>query len=367
MNRLVPFAVAAATLSAWLPAQTSVVIPAGFDNVDGNGLDPEPFGFNQITHIQYVDRALLGAVPNGAMLSQIAYRRDWAQTPTVATMQRISRGQPTPAIWEIWMQNYTGPVLNPPNLIVRTGWTAVMTPILVNFPDLPRGTGPTAPFDLAFVLDRPFLYGGGHLGILHAAYESTSPTFDYMVDAIVEPPTSGTTQLLSPTAAGCPVDQNRCNGFAPNPGGGNLEFWLYGSKPSAPAVAYLGSNTTSWMGAPLPLGLGFLGLGACSIYTDLLVPLPAPTNIAGTAAVQVPVPADPALCNNTLYGQWLVQDDRVNPAVNLATSDGLAFTLGPVVGVRAFPMSTVSAAQGLARGRAGYTRLGEGLVFRLTF
>jgi hypothetical protein len=262
---------------------------------------------------------------------------------------------------------YTGPVLNPSNLLAPVGWTNVMTPILVNFPDLPRGAGPTAPFDLQFPLDVPLAYTGASLGIRNRVYESAGNTFTYLFDAVASAVTAGNVQRISPTALGCPAGENRCEGYAPNPGGGNLEFYLYGGKPSSPAVAYFGTNTTTWLGATLPLSLAFFNLPGCSVYTDLVVPVPTFTNIAGVAAARAAVPADPALTSQRLYGQWLSQDDRVNPAVNLASSDGLGFTLGPVVGGLTVPMSIVSAAQNLALGRTGFTRLGEGLVFRLTF
>lgn len=369
MNSLAPSGIAVTLLCtlSFLPAQTSAVVPPANATVEGNSLDPEPFGFNQITHLHYVDRSLLAGVPAAASLNAIAYRRDWGSTAAIPTMQRIARGLPAPAIWEIWMLNYAGPVLNPSNVILRTGWTNVMTPILVNFPDLARGAGPTANFDLGFVLDVPFLYTGGALGVANLAYESDGTVFNYLVDAVVSDPTVGSVQPISPTALGCPAGENRCEGFAPNPGAGNLEFYLYGSKPASPAVAYLGTNTTSWLGTPLPMNLGFLGIGACSVYTDLAVPVPTSTNVAGVASTRIPVPPEPALASSTLYGQWLVQDDRVNPAVNLATSDGLAFTLGPTVGGYTIPMSIVSAAQALSRGRTGFIRRGEGPVFRLSW
>ena len=369
MTRLASLGLAITSLCA-LPvvsAQTSAVVPAANAAVDGNSLEQEPFGYDQITHMQYVDASLLGTVPPGAMLNQIAYRRDFSSTAALATMQRTGRTGPAPAIWEIWMINYTGPVLSPPNNIQRTGWTNVMTPALINFPDLPRGAGPTSPFDLTFVLDRPFAYSGGALGVAHLAYETSAVNYAYLVDTVMSTATIGQVARIGANTVGCPAGENRCEGVAPNPGAGSLEFYLFGGKPSSVAVAYLGTNTTSWLGATLPLSLSFLQLPTCSVYTDLVVPLPAPINVAGLASVRVPVPGESALVNATLYGQWVARDDRANPAVNLATSDGLAFTLGPTVGGYQVPMSIVSAANNLAIGRTGFVRPGEGLVFRLTW
>jgi hypothetical protein len=350
-----------------LLAQTSAVVPPANATAEGNSLDLEPFGFQQINHLQYVDRSLLTAVPAASSINQVAYRRDYA-TYTVTPMRRLIRNAPATAIWEVWMVNYTGPVLNPTNNIRRAGWTNVMTPILVNFPDLARGTGPTAPFDLQFMLDRPFLYSGGSLGIGHYAYETTGGTVTYLMDSVVSSVTTGSADRISPSSVGCPAGENRCEASAPNPGAGNLEFYLYGAKPLTLAAAYLGTNTTDWLGVPLPLNLGVVGLAPCNVYTDLAVAIAGvQTNIAGVAAARTPVPADEALISATLYGQWIVDDDRVNPAFPVATSDGMRFTLGPALGQFSIPMSIVSAGQFLANGATGFVRPGEGLVFRLSW
>jgi hypothetical protein len=365
MIRPALFGVVFTSLCAWSVGQTSAVIPAANATVEGDSLDPEPFAYNQATHMQYVDRSLLTAVPNGASLSRLAYRRDWGSSAQFATMSRLRSGAPAPVLWEIYMQNYVGPVLNPTNVIQRTGWTNVLTPILVSFPDLPRGAGPTANFDIAFTLDRPMIYTGGPLGIAHVVYEGNNNTFNYVADAVISPLSAGSVARISPTALGCPLDQNRCEGSAPNPGTGDVEFYLFGAKPSTLAVAYFGTNTTSWLGTPLPMGLGFLNLPSCSVYTDLVVPVPMVTSIAGIAGVRASVPGNPALASANIYGQWVAVDDRVNPAVNLATSDGLRFTLGPTAGGYTVPMSVVSAIANLALGRTGFVRRGEGLVFQL--
>lgn len=357
----VPLALACATLGA----QNSAVIPPAFATVEGDILEPEPFAYQQVAYRQYVDASLLQGVPNGALINSVSYRRDW-NLVTAATMSRTIRSQPATAIWEIWMVNHTGPVLSPPNSLTPfTGWTNVMTPLLINFPNLTRGPGPTANFDLTFALDRPFLYGGGSLGIAHYAYETTGGTTVYYMDAVSSPVSSGTVGRISPTAVGCPAGQNRAEGYAPNPGGGALEMYLYGGQPGVAAAAYLGASATSWFGLPLPVDLGVIGLTGCQVHTDLLVAFPATVDLAGVASMRLQVPASPDLVSSVLFGQWVARDDRVNPSVRIATSDGLRYTLGPDVGPYSIPMSVVSAVGNLAAGRVGFIRRGEGLVFKL--
>ena len=80
-------------------------------------------------------------------------------------------------------------------------------------------------------LDRPFAYTGGSLGIGHFAYESTKATLPYYMDAVATNPTTGSVQRISPNALGCPAGENRAEGFAPNPGGGSVEFFGSGGTP----------------------------------------------------------------------------------------------------------------------------------------
>lgn len=299
-----------------LVAQTTAVIPPGNATVEGNSLDFEPFGFQQINHLQYVDRSLLTAVPASSTITQLAYRRDYGSY-TVTPMQRLLRGTPATAIWEVWMVNYTGPVLNPTNNIRRAGWTNVMTPVLVNFPDLARGTGPTANFDLQFMLDRPFLYTGGSLGIGHYAYETTGGTVTYVMDAEVGANSTGSADRISATTLGCPAGENRCEAFAPNPGAGNLEFYLYGAKPNALATAYLGTNTSTWLGVPLPLDLAPLGAAGCELLVSVHAVLPL-FSWLGERSVTWAVPNQPALVGVHFYNQ----------AVTLGGWSGLVVTNG---------------------------------------
>jgi hypothetical protein len=363
-------ALAPVLLASLALAQGSAVIPAGYASVEGNLLTDEPFSYDQVSHVQYVHQSLLTAVPSNAVLTSLAYRRD--QGFMLDAVLRRARGtQGTTPVWEIRLRNYTGSVLQPDAAMPisqPTLWTAAMTARIVSFPDLPRSTNPTANFDVVLMFDRPFAYTGTSLGIHHFSYETNNVVYPtYLMDSVFTQPSIGSVALISPTSTGCPANENRCNGTAPNPGGGNLEVYLYDGKPNSAGACYLGTSSTSWNGFGLPMGLGFLGLPACSVYTDLTVAFPRAINSAGISSLSASVPGDPSLVSATIYSQWATLDDRVNPAFPVATSDGLALTFGPVLHGYAINMSTVSLAGNLARGQRGIVRPGEGLIFRLSW
>ena len=128
------------------------------------------------------------------------------------------------------------------------------------------------------------------------------------------------------------------------------------------AFACLGTSSTMWNGFSLPIDLAKLGLPGCRIFADLSVSFARQSSSTGTAELRVTVPPDGQLAGATLFGQWIVQDLRVNPNVAIAVSDGLRFTLGsepaPLV-------TSMSAAGTLANGGSGFVQLNHGLVVAL--
>lgn len=353
--------------------QGAAVIPPGAATRDGNSIDREPFGYDRVRHVQYVHRSLLGSVPTGRNLRAIAYRRDASYART-ATLRRVGRGAKVKPVWTVQLGNVpmTANVQNPPVTFPRqgqSGFTVVINGRTMDFPDLPPppASGP-APWTIKFPFDRPFVYQGAHLAVDHFVYESVNQGYSYYVDAVESSPGSGgRAGLISPTSLGCPRGQNRARGLAPNPGAGDLEFFLFGAVPRNRVFACLGAGTQSWGGLKLPYDLGAFGLVGCKIYTDWSVVVPTRATSAGTAEFRTPVPAMTTLLGASLFGQWVAVDHRVNPSFPFASSDGIRFTLGKQLGGESYNTSVVSGTGNVARGRVGYVQPGRGPVFQLSW
>src|SRR5690349_15063012 len=69
-----PFCLAG--LASPLLAQGSIVIPPGTAAVDGNSADVEPFGYDQVRHVQYVHQSMLVGLAPNTLIKELAYRRD---------------------------------------------------------------------------------------------------------------------------------------------------------------------------------------------------------------------------------------------------------------------------------------------------
>ena len=136
---------------------------------------------------------------------------------------------------------------------------------------------------------------------------------------------------IAPYGQACPGS----NGYAPlawsrggKPLPGNLQFQLVASRAPAGKVGFLaiGNSNRNFGVVPLPFDLAFLGATGCHLNTNIVLLNQALVGTGGVAAVNLPIPPDPALKGAALYGQYLLLDTQANPA-NLVTTDGVAITV----------------------------------------
>lgn len=375
---LAAIALAVLLLAAAPAAQSgSVVVPPAYATVEGNTLD-RSLGMDQIRHQQYVHTSLVSAALYKS-IKEIRYRRDGnvvlVNGNKVEPMSRKPARSTIPIpTWRVLMANEHLDVMKPgPNF--KTDTTTVWSGTLnigptpgpkVNMPDLALPASGLPPFDIRFPFSTPFAFRGPHMVVEHFCSASRNYTYHYYTDAVWSQPEGlGNVELISSTSLGCPSGQNRVHGWAPGPGGGSLELYLFGAPNSARCAAVFGVNTKTWNSSPLPANLSSMGLPSCNIYTDLSGWLFSQTNVAGFAELKVPVPNRSALAGLAFYNQWLVVDPRVSPTANFAVSDGVKVTLGTSVGSPIIPMAVLSGEGRYAERRAGFTSPGTGNVFQL--
>jgi dienelactone hydrolase len=140
-----------------------------------------------------------------------------------------------------------------------------------------------------------------------------------------------------PYGAGCTAAT--AVGFAPNPGAGRIQLFEVGVAPGVLPIAVLGTSSSSWGAVTLPLPLSGLGLPGCSLLTD-----PASTSwttpAGNVAEYTLAVPPSPALAGAQVFGQWWnAFDASISSSLPLTTSNGVAFTLGSVVGMPGFTIT----------------------------
>jgi hypothetical protein len=123
--------------------------------------------------------------------------------------------------------------------------------------------------------------------------------------------------------AGCPgsggiVPLLRTAG-GPATSAGSPAFAILFSKAlgGAPALLVLGTSFQSWIGTPLPLNLGMLGMPGCSLLVSADVLISTSTSGsgpgAGAASLPMPVPTSPSLAFTFVHLQGYVVDPGPTP------------------------------------------------------
>lgn len=99
-----------------------------------------------------------------------------------------------------------------------------------------------------------------------------------------------------------------------------------GSDPTHVPLRVVGVSNSSWNGAPLPLGLGLLGMPGCTLYTDL-VSVEVLGNNGGVADWSLAIPGGPSLTGVEIYAQGFVLVAGWN-AFGMVASNALRLQVG---------------------------------------
>ncbi|MEZ5987724.1 MAG: hypothetical protein R3F30_01080 [Planctomycetota bacterium] len=376
MRSATPTCLALALCLPSLAAQTTktAVVPAALANKEGNAFDDRPFGYNRARVAQFIGASqLAGALPKGATISAVAYRRDGTVLEG-ATLTRVLTNVADP-IWTIRMGNFVGNARNPlPYHATPTGSrgngpgvTTVFNAKVVKFPDLAHTKGVLPSFVIKFPLDYPHLYDGTNLCIDHYVYESRGAGFAYYIDSERGSIDTGSSKEYG---TACPVDANRAYALTTNPGNGTLDLWEFDAVPNTPAICMVGASATNLGPYPLPIKLDPLGLKGCELLCSMDIILPVTTNLSGSARFEVAMPADAPLGGITAFVQWVNVDTRISQALPLTFSNGVALKTGTSIGtIGAIDGALVWGVNqaGPVNGQYGFVDPGYALVTEFTY
>lgn len=91
-------------------------------------------------------------------------------------------------------------------------------------------------------------------------------------------------------------------------------------------LGMVGADRTAWLGLPLPLPLGALGMPGCSLWIAPTFSLSVP-KARGSASLPLRLPTDPAFAGASFYAQVLDVRRGANP-IGLVSSNALAVRIG---------------------------------------
>jgi hypothetical protein len=307
-----------AMFAAGLAAQSTVVSPAAWANVDSPGANAFPFGSvsSQFRYLNVHDD-LAGTART---ILSLAVRR----SGTTST----STHPPTSAVLDAWMST-----------AVTTGATVsamfdsnhgpdraqVLTARTISFPAAPTGLLPY-PFSYVVPLDVPFSFGGA--GPLAWEVQITSRPIGWssVQDAVMGSSTDPE-KVVSRYGAGC-IATGRTLPFSLT--GASNNNWPMGSGsvnatadegPAGAVSAFLFGFLPFPTSLPIPGTTGFPS-GTCFLHSDTPLSLGGTLDSGGGLTFRVPVPLRPEWNGLHVYGQVVALDAGAN-ALGVVLTNGL--------------------------------------------
>jgi hypothetical protein len=239
--------------------------------------------------------------------------------------------------------------------------------VTFSFPPIPYRRIPPVPFTYLLPLTMPFSFAGKGPLCWQVDVAGRTNTKSYPFDGFYQGDAmyyacryySGTGCRAAGATRPMTIGQNHVLG----PQTGNLNYSAADGPPSRPALFTIGRSTTAYAGVPLPFALpGTAGgpSGVCTLYADLLVLLPAPTDAYGRMSTSwIGVPLAPYLHGVSLHSQALAADPQAN-ALGLVASDLASYTFRAPFAVP--PVAVIYQEGGPASRIRLYT--GRGLIVR---
>jgi len=229
-------------------------------------------------------------------------------------------------------------------LQVRSSNPTSGIPITVSVADLNGNQNGTTPFDRLYT-------DGRTVGLTAPALNGSQPFKQWVLNGVNQPLGQLTVSVLvnsteTATAvyfthfagsftqfcSGCPGTGSLVplhTGLG-TPEIGNPVTWrVSNARALSGGSLYLGASRTTYNGLPLPLNLGFLGMGpTCLLCVSVDVSLSFATNASGVGSVVVNIPNDTALLQGRLYTQPAIVDVGAGTRVPVVHGNALQTLIG---------------------------------------
>ncbi len=301
------------SLAAAPAAQSSVYTPAHFQNTEGPSYAFSGIGTASTPSVLLSVLDELQGTPR--QIRAVSFRRDgqsnWSQWPASTMLVNIyaSTAQTTSSTVDATLANNHG-----------TPKTTVATFSLVQFAAT-SSTGLLEPFGYRFPFPQPYSFNGAGPLCLEIQVQSRNST-QYLYLDYVSYSNSNPAPITLQTGTGCKTTGSTNAANLSGYGSGNwpgkavtLNYSGYYLPANGVVSALLGGSNSTVGGLPLPIelpGTRSAPSGACTLYNDILVQIPALTDPSGNLTLNLGLPVIPYFNGLSIFCQIVAPDQTAN-------------------------------------------------------
>ncbi len=329
-------------------AQRTLVLPEGFEKVEGRAGTGLPFGLSLPIRMQAIYQPWV--IENTAKtITQIDIRADWSDQKGADTIKAKAFVH-----LQLFLSHSPRSFDNLSKTFAKNRGdddTVVIADKRLALPAQPKLAKGPRPFNITLKLDKPFVYLQTKGPLLVEISIKAQPKGDYRLDSPLFPTSpagdfgkAGPACTISST--GKPLVLTNGPSFQ---SGGSVAWKISGAPPEVPAMIAMGTHEPPGLafGKTTPFHLGPFGAKDCYVNTNWVLAKAFKTTKQGSGGWVFPLPKRQDLWNQWIFAQAVTSDLRANPMGLVLSKGRKVQILGPIRTARVFAINDLKAKTGI--------------------
>lgn len=327
--------------------QKTLILPEGFEKVEGRAGTSLPFGLSLPIRMQAIYQPwVIENKPKS--ITEIAIRADWSDQKGADTISAKAYVH-----LQLFLSHSPRSFDNLSEIFAKNRGdddTVVIADKRLALPSQPKLPKGPRPFNIVLKLDKPFVYLQTKGPLLLEISIKAQPKGAYRLDSPLFP--TSPAQDFGSVGPACKVSTTGKPLVLTNSpsfqAGGSIAWKLVGAPPEVPAMIAMGTHEPPGLafGKVTPFHLGPFGAKGCYVNTNWVLARAFKTSKQGTGGWVFPLPKRQDLWNQWIFAQAVSADLSANPMGLVLSKGRKVQILGPIRTARVFAINDLKAKKG---------------------